>query len=193
MPDRALAAARPLFGPRPLLRLRGALAAMLAAALLAGCGMLGGTDDFRTVPNQPRQTSVDPGEAARMINAYRASRGRNLLTVDPTLNRLARDMALVMAAQDGRKARMHSAEGLRARLEAAGYDHVAAAENLGSGYPTLALALDGWRGSRGHNRNLLNPNVTHMGIGLAVTDKGPYKSYWVLILAKPDAEPDTGV
>ena len=160
-----------------------ALAAVALAALVAACA--GPREDFRSVPNQPRQTSVDPAEAARLINQFRLSRGRGLLTVDPTLNRIAAETARVMADRDRLRTELHSEGGLARRLDAAGFAHVAAAENLGAGYPTLALAVEGWKNSPGHRQNLLNPNVSRMGIGLALADRGRYRSYWVLIMAAP--------
>ena len=84
---------------------------------------------------------------------------------------------------------MHTASGLSRRL-AGRYDANRAAENLGAGYPTLAMAVDGWKASNAHNKNLLNGDLTHMGIGLALTDKGQFHSYWVLLLAHPDGTAD---
>ncbi len=169
-----------------------ALLVLLLAPLLAACGFAPG-EDFRSVPAQARETRVDPAEAARLVNAFRLSRGRAPLTVDPRLNAIARDTARVMASRDQLKTEMHTRDGLLGRLEGAGYAHVAAAENLGAGYPTLELAMKGWRNSRGHRRNLLNPNVTRMGIGLVLADRGRYVSYWVLIMARPKDDVPAGV
>lgn len=166
-----------------------ALAVLLVAAALSGCGMLGlggGDKPSATVPNVPRERTVNPARAAELINAYRAERGRPALAVDPRLNAIAADTARELARRDQLKTEMHTSRGLGRRLDAAGYRAVRAAENLGAGYPTLVMAVDGWKGSRGHNRNLLRRDMTHMGIGLALTDKGVFKSYWVLLLADPD-------
>lgn len=167
---------------------------LLVALALAGCGMMPGAGDgpagdFRSVPAQARETTVDPAEAARKINAFRRSRGRAPLTVDPRLNAVAAATARELARRDRLKTELHSRGGLQRRLDAAGYAHVAAAENLGAGYPTLELAVRGWRNSPGHRRNLLNRNVDHMGIGLALADGGRYVSYWVLIMARPADAP----
>ncbi|MBJ3778342.1 CAP domain-containing protein [Acuticoccus mangrovi] len=162
---------------------------LLALCLpVAGCGLLGigGDSPQATVPNVPRERSVDPARAASLINAHRAAHGRGALTVDATLDRVAADTARELARRNKLKTEMHTASGLAKRLDAAGYPAVRAAENLGAGYPTLVMAVDGWEGSRQHNQNLLNPEMTRMGIGLALTDQGQFKSYWVLILAKPD-------
>ena len=156
---------------------------------LAGCGLFGlggGDGPAATVPNVPRERSVNPAEAARLINAYRAERGRPPLRVDARLSAIAAETARELARRNQVKTEMHTPEGLGQRLRQAGYPAARAAENLGGGYPTLAMAIEGWKDSRGHNRNLIRRDMTHMGIGLAVTDKGKYQSFWVLLVADPD-------
>jgi uncharacterized protein YkwD len=139
-----------------------------------------------TVPNVPRERSVNPARAAQLINAYREARGRDAYAVDPRLNAIAAETARELARRDKLKTEMHTSAGLGRRLREAGYPAMRAAENLGAGYPTLKMAVEGWKGSREHNRNLLRRDMTHMGIGLALTDKGMFKSYWVLLVAAPD-------
>lgn len=146
---------------------------------------LGGGGPPITVPNVPRERSVDPAEAVRLINQHRAARGRAPLSVDPALNRVAAQTARELARRDTLRTEMHTKTGLKRRMEAADYDFARVAENLGAGYPTLVSAVEGWKTSRSHNRNLLIDEVTRAGIGLSLTDKGQFKSYWVLILARP--------
>ena len=167
------------------------LTVVAVAAVLSGCGAL---DLFRdektttTVPAVPRERSVDPQRAAELINAHRQARGRPPLRVDPRLNAIAARTARELARRNQVKTEMHTTRGLARRLEAANYRAARASENLGGGYPTLVTAVEGWKGSREHNRNLLNREMTHMGIGLAVTDRGKLKSFWVLLLARPDQQ-----
>lgn len=166
--------------------------ALTLALAVAGCGYLPfGKRDASplTVPNVARETTVSPMRAAELINAHRKGRGREPVVVDPALNSIAADTAKKLARRDKLKTRMHTAAGLGRRLNAARYGAERAVENLGSGYPTLARAVDGWKSSKGHNANLLNKDMTHMGIALALTDKGVYHSYWVLIMARPDSAP----
>ncbi|XWN29548.1 MAG: CAP domain-containing protein [Devosia sp.] len=162
----------------------------LMAAVLAGCGFMGigGDKPATTVPKVARERTVNPAEATRLINAYRKSRGRPQLIADPRLSAIAAKTARELARRDRLKTELHTSQGLARRLNGARYPAERAAENLGAGYPTLVLAIDGWKGSSKHNRNLLRRDMTHMGIGLAVTDKGIFQSYWVLLLATPDGE-----
>jgi uncharacterized protein YkwD len=166
------------------------LVVLLATALvLASCGLFGlGDRPVATVPNVPRERSVDPSAAAALINAHRSARGRQALVVDPELNAIAAETARELARRNVLKTEMHTAAGLGRRLEAANYSADRAAENLGAGYPTLVLTVDGWKASSEHNRNLLNEDFSRMGIGLALTDEGPLHSFWVLILVRPDEE-----
>jgi uncharacterized protein YkwD len=59
-------------------------------------------------------------------------------------------------------------------------------ENIGAGYHTLAEAFSGWRDSPPHRANMLNGNVTKMGIAAAYAPQSKYKVFWSLILARPD-------
>ena len=52
------------------------------------------------------------------------------------------------------------------RLTDAGIAYWAAGENIASGFPDAAGALDGWLASPGHRENLESPDYTHQGIGV---------------------------
>jgi uncharacterized protein YkwD len=71
-------------------------------------------------------------------------------------------------------------------MKASGYDAKSAVENVGAGYHTLAEAFSGWRDSPPHNKNMLTPGVTRMGIATAFAPKSKYKVYWALVLAQPE-------
>ncbi|MEM6849869.1 MAG: CAP domain-containing protein [Pseudomonadota bacterium] len=163
------------------------LTLVLAAVMLAGCFSFGLQDaKLEPIPrNAERERTVNAGEAIRAINGFRISRGRAPLRMDPKLNAVAASTAREMARRRQIKTEMHTTAGLQRRLDAANYPASAAAENLAGGFPTLDQAIEGWKGSRGHRRNLLNRNVTHAGIGLVVTDSG-HRSYWVLLFARPE-------
>ncbi|MEM8664789.1 MAG: CAP domain-containing protein [Pseudomonadota bacterium] len=164
---------------------------LVTALVVSGCGMprfgLGGGDP-KTVANVPRERSVDPARAIELINEHRADKGRPPLTTDGRLSAIAATTAQELARRNTLRTEMHTSDGIAKRLDAANYDAARAAENLGAGYPTLALTVEGWKNSRGHNKNLLNDKMTRAGIGLALTDKGPYQSFWVLLLAAPPEE-----
>jgi len=171
----------------PMLLLR-ILSVLLVCVTVAGCGasMFGGKKAPATVPNVARERTVDPAQALAMINRHRAANGLSPLVNDPPLSAIAAETARELARRNTLRTKMHTPQGIKRRLDDGNYGAVRAAENLGAGYPTLALAVDGWKTSKGHNKNLLNGELTHAGIGLALTDEGPYQSFWVLLLARPD-------
>ncbi|TCT05233.1 CAP domain-containing protein [Aquabacter spiritensis] len=166
--------------------MRSAPLLLLLAFALAACG----TANVETKPafyddlgksGQP----VDPDAAASILNAYRSTRGLSQLAVDPALSRVAQDQANAMAAADTLS---HEVGGRTfvARMKASGFDPKIAVENVGAGYRTLAEAFSGWRDSPPHNKNMLTPGVTRMGIATAFAPKSKYKVYWALVLAQPE-------
>jgi uncharacterized protein YkwD len=71
-------------------------------------------------------------------------------------------------------------------MQKSGFDAAVAVENIAAGYHTLAEAISGWRDSPPHRANMLNADVTRMGIATAYAPKSKYKVFWTLILARPD-------
>lgn len=111
------------------------------------------------------------------INAQRLAKGRVALVPEPGLNALARRHSASMAA-DGffshHDRQGFDADGRRRRYDP-GLFTVAYAENIVSvGWEEPhATALDCvrcWMASDGHRRNLLDPDFTHTGVGVA---RGP--------------------
>ena len=66
-----------------------------------------------------------------------------------------------------------------------GYKASYAAENVGAGYDSLESAIKRWQASPGHNKNLLIPEITEMGIAVAYAPESRYKTYWALVMAAP--------
>jgi uncharacterized protein YkwD len=62
------------------------------------------------------------------------------------------------------------------RMKAQGYQPAAGAENVAAGYPSYASVLTGWMGSPGHCSNLMNPNFSNLGVGVARSVSGVL--YW---------------
>lgn len=159
-------------------------ATLLAAALLAAsCA----GDAQRTGPISPAARAkladvrVDPAEAGRILNEYRAGKGLGPVRLDPTLTGMAQHQASAMAA--GNKLSHDVGGNFTSRVHAAGLDSVRAAENLGGGYYSTQEAFDGWKKSAGHNTNLLMPEATRFGIALAKDPDTQYRAWWALVVA----------
>ncbi|MDQ0506323.1 CAP domain-containing protein [Xanthobacter agilis] len=160
---------------------------LAVALMLAGCG----TTD--TITEQPAFYTnlaktgkpVDAEAAASMISDYRTARGLSPVTIDPVLSQVAQGQANAMARADTLSHEVGGRSFVQ-RMKASGYDAKQAVENVGAGYHTLAEAFSGWRDSPPHNKNMLTPGVTRMGIATANAPNSKYKVYWALVLAQPD-------
>ncbi len=130
------------------------------------------------------RSQLDAKGAAALISSYRRSHGLGPVRVDRELMRLAQQHARAMAARNelGHNvgARFEDRvrnSSIRARL---------VVENVAAGQRTLAEAFAGWRDSPGHRANMLAPEVTRMGIGVARALGSKDRVFWALILASPD-------
>ncbi|MBN9670407.1 CAP domain-containing protein [Roseibium aggregatum] len=151
---------------------------------LAACGALPGGSDLEDKTVLSDQ-AVDKQEMLALINAYRQQNGLAALRHDPALDAVSQKMARHIAKRDSMDTWAHSAFGLSQRLDKAGYANYAGAENLGAGYADLQAAFKGWQGSQGHNKNLLNPYVTRVGIARTNRNDGKWRNFWVMTLARP--------
>ena len=156
--------------------------------VLAGLAALAVTGCTGTTTQPVTPIAVDAAGTAGMVSAYRARHGLKPVRVESRLMEAAATHARLMGQRDQIS---HSLGGsLPRRIGATGYDWGAAAENLGAGYPTLKAAFAGWQNSPGHQKNLLNPNVTEIGIAAVATPAGSkHRTYWALILATPRPPP----
>jgi len=102
-------------------------------------------------------------EVLRLVNIERANNGLSALVLDERLNGVAEIKAEDMATNNyfahdsplwGHFSQVFADYGLSASNE-----------NLGVGYQTPADVVQGWMGSTNHRANILDPNVTSMGVG----------------------------
>jgi len=129
----------------------------------------------RSAATRVRELEPTQAESARAIllariNALRGAQGLSALSLDPQLTQVAQAYSEQM--QRGNYFAHVDPEGkdLRARLRRAGYAYDRAGENLGLAEGPLAahFALEH---SPGHRKNLLEPDFTHVGFGLAFSTK----------------------
>ena len=150
---------------------------------------LGGCADERQAPATPsfyrtlasESAHVDPIAARDMISVYRRNNGLPTLVVDAALQKAAEEQAQAMA-HAGSYGRDQE-DGFKKRLAGVGAG-TGSVENISAGYHTLAEAFSGWRESKSHNANMLNPGVARMGIATAYAPGSKYKVYWALVLAR---------
>ncbi len=162
-----------------------ALAASLALPLLAACSTIsGGADDSPIFKSNVslKTATVDANEAAALISDYRRTKGLGPVTVDPTLMQIAKVHSDRMAAADTMSHVLPGEGSFEQRLIAGGFEAADAGENVAAGQPSLAVVLDAWRASPGHNANLLDPAATKIGIALSINPASKYKYFWTLDL-----------
>jgi uncharacterized protein YkwD len=133
--------------------------------------------------------AIDTAAAARMISEYRASRGLPPVRVEPRLTRIAAVHSQRMAAADRLDHVLPGEGSFPQRIAAGGYNAGMAAENIAAGQDRLVEAIAAWKASPAHNRNLLQPDVTEIGIALYSTPVGAFNTYWTLVLARPAPPP----
>lgn len=66
------------------------------------------------------------------------------------------------------------------RIKNAGISYTRAAENVAAGQQTPEQVMQSWMNSSGHRANILNPNLTKLGVGYYKGTNG-YRSYWTQV------------
>jgi uncharacterized protein YkwD len=160
-------------------------AALVVAVPLAACttgGSAGGANFQTALATTPG--TVDAQEAAALISAYRQSKGKSAVKVDPTLMAIARVHSDRMAAADTMTHVLPGEGSFQDRLRAGGYEAGMAAENVAAGQKTLAEVLQDWKNSPSHDANMLEEHIDEIGIAVTVAAGGKYKYFWTLVLGK---------
>lgn len=114
-----------------------------------------------------------------LINRYRIHRGLKPLSVDKKLQKAAQWMSNDMAAKNYLGHRDSKGRDPFTRMAAFGYNYnTDKAENVAAGQQTAEKAFKSWKGSKGHNANMLDPHFTVIGIGFAYSKTSRYGWYW---------------
>jgi len=163
-----------------VLRVAAALALLSSTGCTSDAPVPAGEPTFYN--NLAQGGQLDPAAAQSMISGYRANNGLGAVAIDPELMKLAEEHSRNMAARD----KLDHDVGKPQRIRGGRFEAKAAVENVSAGYHTLAEAFSGWRDSPPHRANMLNRNVTRMGIAAIYTPRSKYKVFWTLILAAPD-------
>jgi uncharacterized protein YkwD len=134
---------------------------------------------------------LDTQAAATMISLYRKNNGLGAVVIDNELMRIAESQSQAMASRN--KLDHDVKAPLPKRLQAAGYRATVAVENVSAGYHTLAEAFSGWRDSPPHRANMLQNEVTKLGIAASYAPNTKYKVFWTLILASTEPREHLGI
>jgi hypothetical protein len=140
---------------------------------------------------QAADLDATAGMLVEMTNRLRGEERLSQQTVNEKLQTTALDFAAYMAKHDKYG---HEADGQKIadRIQTEGYEHCLVAENIAYQFSTRVLTtatlserfFDGWINSMGHRANMLDPDMTETGVGLAQSKKtGRY--YAVQLFGRP--------
>ena len=71
--------------------------------------------------------------------------------------------------------------GTSCRADAAGVSYYMISENISAGDAAPEVIMDGWMNSPGHQFNILDPEATRLGVGVALG--GELGAYWTQCFA----------
>lgn len=130
----------------------------------------------------PRPAAALDGEETAflgLINQYRAANGLGALSLNDSLNNAARWMSTDMATNNYFSHTDSLGRDVPTRLNAFGYTYNTwKGENLAAGVEGAQAAFDLWKGSPGHNANMLNGNFNVIGIARAYAPGSSFGWYW---------------
>ena len=134
---------------------------------------------------RPGIASRVAGEVVHLTNAQRNRGGRVPLRANTRLMRAAQLHAEQMARTRRLAHVLPKAAYPRIedRLAAARYRWQAYGENVAMGQPSAEDVVESWMRSRGHRKNILNPDFAELGVGYATDNAG--RPYYVQVFAGP--------
>ena len=142
--------------------------AQLGAAILVPATLLSET--------QAGDAASLQSEAARYLNAYRAKAGLAALAPDARLASAASTQCGIMNAHGKIGHAFGAGTSFRERMRRAEIAPGYQAENVARGQRSVAEVMQTWMKSRGHRRNMLDPNMSAFGIAFK-------NGYWAVVLA----------
>lgn len=154
------------------------------AGTSTGTGSSTGTETTFNGCLTPTTSSTAIARVLELVNAERAARGLNALTLNAMLTQQAGNYACEMIEYNF-FAHENPVTGstLVSRTNDSGYRYSLVGENLAAGQPSADEAMDGWMNSDGHRANILRPE--YQEIGIAVRRGGDYGVYWVQVFGRP--------
>jgi|GEM_PF-1686616 len=133
------------------------------------------------IPSRPPRAPAARGQCGmrtmesqvlRLVNQERRRRGAKPLRCHAKLVRASRDWS----RQQCRMGSLSHAR-LSSRFNALGVSWSRIAENVAAGQTSARSVMRSWMTSPGHRRNILNPALTHLGVGFYRCNRG-YSIYW---------------
>ncbi|MBI4762539.1 MAG: LysM peptidoglycan-binding domain-containing protein [Chloroflexota bacterium] len=125
----------------------------------------------------------------KLINDARTAAGLPALTVNPKLSAAANAHAKDMLCNNYLSPLGLDGSTVQTRVAAQGYTASVVVENLYALHPAFGMsprvAFDWWNRNEAYRSNILNPNVTEIGIAYVADEKTLFGAYFVVTFAKP--------
>lgn len=145
-----------------------------------------------------QENPLDTVNVARLLaantNEFRQREGQRQVVGNAQLSEAALDFARFLSRSDKFG---HDADGRRPeeRARQHGYDYCIVSENLAYRYNSKGFSADelarnfvqGWERSPGHRQNMLNPEVTEIGVAVAHNEQSGYY-YAVQMFGRPQSD-----
>jgi uncharacterized protein YkwD len=144
-----------------------------------GLGLLGAGE-----PAKPFQQSAAEIKVFELTNLERKNKELGLLKLNPALSKIARAHSENMARQ-GKMDHVLDEKNPFDRIRAAGYKFMKGGENIASGdeEAKVEMIMKAWMESKAHAANILLPEFTEIGVGLAKDKSG--QIYYTQLFATP--------
>jgi uncharacterized protein YkwD len=133
---------------------------------------------------KPFEQTADETKVFELTNKERKDKELPALALSPALSKIARAHSENMAHQGKMEHKLDGKEAVD-RLRDAGYMFTKVAENIAEGEEGVELAkiMKAWMDSEGHRKNILHPECSEIGVGIARDKAGT--SYITQVFAKP--------
>ncbi len=122
-----------------------------------------------TTPEQKPSTDFSSyqQQVLDLVNAERAKRGISALTLDSSLSSIATKKSQDMVNKNYFDHTSPTYGSPFDMMKQFGISYRTAGENIAKGQKTPQEVVAAWMNSEGHRKNILNPNFTNLGVGIA--------------------------
>ncbi len=125
-----------------------------------------------------KKYSSEIEEVLDIINSYREEGGLEPLVLDNKLTTIACARAEEIAWSGKHSHYRPNSKFFSSILKDAGITKGSAGENIGWGYPKASAVCEAWKNSKTHYENIMNPEFTRIGIGVAADPDPNGKLCW---------------
>ena len=132
------------------------------------------------------QAAVLTNEIAILVNEARKEAGLKPLYVLPYLGEVA-EIRAVESSESFSHSRKDGSS-FASTIDTNEVPYGLALENLAGGFGTAEETFNQWKNSSGHWANIMNPDVTHMGIGVYYDENSAFGWYWQQVFVATSKE-----